>query len=212
MYRRKARRFTIVAAGFVIGAAHGVFGQTSEPLPDLGEVSIYGGGAFGGVGNHPAFGAATGLGITKYAIGLIDSSFSPLGSRTLTRNPHTTRRSQLYDFNFSVHVQIPLEQRWTPYLLLGSAFLYNTYQTETAGPQGMLLRAGVSDAKFGFETGGGVRYYVTGEWGVRAEYRYTISTNNFSRVFCGVFYQFSGPWPFVARSNRTRLPEFYSKK
>jgi opacity protein-like surface antigen len=179
------------------------FSQMDEPKPELGEVDSYAGVGFGGVGTHAAFGASSGIGMSKYAIGLIDTSFMPLGSSTLTHNPNKTVRSQLWDFNFAIHVQIPLKHSWTPYILLGSAFLYNTYHTETFLPNGVIIRAGYNDPKFGFETGGGVRYFIHEDWGVRGEYRYTISTNNFSRIFAGVFYQFSGPWPFLPRGRRS---------
>jgi hypothetical protein len=196
-------KLSILTAGLLLSPAY-LLAQMNEPKPDLGEVSVYSGVAFGGLGTHPAFGAASGLGISKYAFGLIDSSFTPLGSWTLINNPNKTVRSQLWDFNFAIHVQIPLKRKWAPYILLGSAFLYNTYHTETFLPNGVIVRTGYNDPKFGFETGGGARYYVNDDWGIRGEYRYTFSTNNFSRIFGGVFYQFSGPWPFLPRTGRGR--------
>ena len=196
MNHRKTGALAALALVLVFSSSHAL-AQMGEPKPELGEVSFYTGAAFGGLGGHGTVGAASGIAMSKYAFGLIDSSFIPLGSRTLIRSPLDTRRSQLWDFNFAIQIQAPLWRTWSPYLLLGSAFLYNTYQIVTTAPGGVIVRAGASDPKFGFETGAGVRYYVNEDWGIRAEYRYTISTNNFSRILGGVFYQFSGPWPFL---------------
>jgi opacity protein-like surface antigen len=190
-------------AGLVIGSAS-LFAQSGEKYADIGEVSAYTGVAFGGTGTHPAVGGTTGVTLNKYAVALVDVSFLPIGSDTLLPYSRITATSRLYDFNFTVHIQIPANHRWAPYALLGPAVLYNTYQVQSIRPLGVVYFAGYSDVKFGFETGGGARYYVNEDWGVRGEYRYTVSTQNFSRILGGVFYRFSGPWPFLPRKGKGR--------
>jgi hypothetical protein len=171
----------------------------------LGEVSMYSGLMTGAMGSPPVFGGTTGL-VTKYAVGLVDTSFMPLGSRTLVYQPAPAASSQLFDFNFTVHIQIPVNHQITPYGVFGPALLYNRYQLQTTQPYGPVVFAGQNDFKFGFETGAGLRYYLRDDWGVRTEYRYTISSHNFGRIIAGVFYQFSSSssWPFLSRTARGR--------
>jgi hypothetical protein len=169
----------------------------------IGEVSSYTGWAMGPLGSHPVVGGTTGI-VTKYAVALLDTSFLPLGSRTIRHQTAATASSQLFDFNFTVQIQVPVNHRVTPYGVFGPALLYNRYQIQTVRPLGTVAFVGQDDVKFGFETGGGLRYYVQENWGVRAEYRYTISSQNFGRVIAGVFYQFSAPWPFLPRTARGR--------
>ena len=176
--------------------------QTGESFQETGEVSAYTGVGFGTLGTHPWVGGSTGISPSKYAVALIDASFMPLNTATLRGNLPRTTTSRLYDFNFTVHVQIPTHHRVTPYGLAGAALLYNTYLIPAIRPNGVAYIAGRSDVKFGFETGGGARYFVGKDWGLRGEYRYTVSTHNFSRILGGVFYQFEGTWPFLARNKR----------
>lgn len=183
-----------------------LFAQTDESFQETGEVSAYTGVGFGGLGRHPWVGGATGISPTKYAVALIDVSFMPLNSETLVHNLLDTTTSRLYDFNFTVHVQIPIRHRVTPYGLAGPAVLYNTYLIPAVRANGVSYIAGRSDVKFAFETGGGARIFVSDNWGFRGEYRYTVSTHNFSRISGGVFYRFDGlSWPFLAK-NKKRGP------
>lgn len=154
-------------------------------------------------------GAATGISVSKYALALIDASFMPLGGNTLVRFPNVTSASHLYDFDFSIQFRVPVKKHWAPYGLLGSALLYNTYHLQSVHDQSVVYLSGQSVVKAGFEAGGGVRYNVNEAWGAKCEYRYTVSTQNFSRIQVGVFYQFSGSWPFVHSSGRRRVPLAY---
>jgi opacity protein-like surface antigen len=188
---------------FVMGCT-GVKGQFLESQDDIGEVGAYGGAGFGGLGARAWVGAATGVQFSKYAVALIDTSFMPLGGATLVRYPAATDTSRLYDFNFTIHIQVPTKHRLVPYGLGGAALLFNTYQVRTVHPDGVVVAFGRSDAKFGFETGGGARYFIRRDWGVKGEYRYTVSTHSFSRILAGVFYQFDGTWPFLPNRNGRR--------
>jgi opacity protein-like surface antigen len=178
--------------------------------PEDGEISAYGGMAAGSLGNHPAVGSSFGRAFSRYCIALIDTSYTPLGSRTLLSYPGVvTDRSRLYDFNFSMHIRVPVQEKWAPYAIVGGGFLFNTYEKLVTNASGATVFEGKSHAAFGFETGGGARYYVTEEWGVRAEVRYTISNHNFARVLGGVFYQFNGDFPLVRRRGRRHHADSY---
>jgi opacity protein-like surface antigen len=204
MKKRGSQAVRLAVAWLACGAAI-VFAQPGEE--GVGEVSAYTGFAMGALGSHPVVGGTTGLVAFKYAIGLVDTSFMPLGSRTLVHYPAATRNSQFFDINFTVDIQVPVNHRVLPYGLFGPALLFNRYQIQTIQPLGSVSFVGQDDVKFGFQTGGGLRYFVRDNWGVRAEYRYTISSQNFGTIGTGVFYQFSTPWlssPFLHRGHRKR--------
>ena len=60
-----------------------------------------------------------------------------------------------------------------------------------------------SKTNFEFRTGGGVRYYVKNNWGIRPEVRVFISSRTLTRISVGVFYHIDAGWPFRARRNST---------
>jgi opacity protein-like surface antigen len=159
---------------------------------DAGEVSVFTGGAFGAAGTRPTVGGSTGVSASRYAIALVETSYIPLGGDLLAHHPAgPVSGSKLFDFNFAVHVRVPVKRRWEPYGLLGPALLFNPFRVQVILIDGTVAHRGFSDSKFGFEVGGGVRYYVHETWGIRAEHRSTISTRNFSRIQAGIFYQFA---------------------
>jgi opacity protein-like surface antigen len=166
-----------------------------------GELSAYAGAVFG-MGAHPAVGGSTGTAFSRYATELIDISYMPLNRDTLLSSPLAAayRGSGLYDFALCTNVQIPIGRRWAPYGILGIGLLYNVYQAAVLTPAG----AGYADrskTNFEFSTGGGVRYYVADNWGIRPEVRVFISGRNFTRISVGVFYDIDADWPFRIRRN-----------
>jgi opacity protein-like surface antigen len=203
------RSWLVISAllGWLLVDATPAGAQTDE---DTGEVSAYGGLGFGSLGSHGSAGAASGIEISKYALGVIDASFMPLGTHTLRPTSGAASKSRLYDFNFTVHFQVPPHHGWAPYVLMGGGVLLDFYHVTRTGPDGTIYDRGRNDGRFGFETGAGVRYYLRDHWGLKAEYRCTVSSENFSRILFGVFYRFEGPWPFLAaRTGRggRRIPE-----
>ena len=173
---------------------------------DAGEFSTYAGVAFGQVATHAAVGGSSGISFSQYGVMLLETSYLPLGNETLRIYPQTTTaHSALYDFNVAVHIRVPVKERWAPYATLATALLYNTYSIVKVPSQPTVYISGQSDTKFGFEAGGGLRYYVKPSWGVQGEYRYTFSSQNFSRMLGGVFYQFDGTWPLQFRRHSRRM-------
>lgn len=190
-----------IASVGLIASSTGLFAQPGAI--DAGEFTAYTGVAFGQISTHATVGGSSGISFSRYGSALVETSYVPLGNGTLRIYPGiTTARSALYDFNFAVHIRVPVKERWAPYAILATALMYNTYSIVTVASKPPVYLSGQSDTKFGFETGGGLRYYVRRDWGVQGEYRYTISSQNFSRVLGGVFYQLDGTWPF--RSERHR--------
>jgi opacity protein-like surface antigen len=196
------RRFICIPAFSAIlsaGLAH-----AGEHI-DMSELSSYVGAGLGAGAANAWVGGSTGVSTSKYFMAVIDTSFLPMGSRTLRTDLVGTTTSRLYDFNFQGQILIPVHHRVTPYLLLGAGVLYNTYEIAAVHPDGVAYLAGRSDCKFGFQTGAGARFFAREDFGFRAEYRFTPSTRNFNRMMFGVFYQFGGSWPFLPRHKQRRL-------
>jgi opacity protein-like surface antigen len=203
-YGSARRVIAIAVAGLNVSPAV-LFAQYGET--DVGEISGYTGVTFGGVGAHSTVGASSGLSLSRYCIGLVDVSYMPLGSDILPRyqSQANIRHSRLYDFNLSGHIRVPLRERWEPYGIVGAGGLYSTFQLGSiSGPSAAVTYKSRSTGSFAFETGGGARYYVARTWGVRAEWRCTVSTRTFNRIVTGVFYQFDGQSPFRLRRGGKR--------
>ena len=152
---------------------------------DVGEVAGYAGLA-AGIGTHAAVGASFATALSRYHLGFLDVAYAPLGSDAL-RGPFSgITRSHLYDFNGGVHVRAPVTQRFAPYLVVAAGLLHSRFSARL--PERISLED--SDNDFAFHAGVGARYYITDKWGVRPEYRYSVTERNFSRFVVGVFYQF----------------------
>jgi opacity protein-like surface antigen len=180
----------IRAALLAVALAGGLSAQEGDS--DIGEVSAYTGIAFGALGTHFTAGGSIGVSLDRYTVVLLEGSYVNLGEDTLVPRPgFAARSSGLGDFDIALHVRVPVRKRWEPYFLFAPAELYNAYQLASLQPGANLVYVkGQNDWKFAFQTGPGLRYYLFEKWGVRAEYRYTISTRNFSRLLFGVFRQF----------------------
>jgi opacity protein-like surface antigen len=189
--------------GLLVGIACGTLcAQVDVDWNERGELSLFTGMGFGRIGSRPAVGGSTGVFLNQYAALLIGSTFLPLGSATIVPRTPLTTQSHLYDSNFTLDVQVPIKRRWAPYGLLSTAVLYNTYQLQATRPDGTLYFAGQGDVKFAFEGGGGLRYTIGESWGVKGEYRRTVSTQDFNRVTFGVFYRLPSNWPFLATTRK----------
>ena len=171
-----------------------LLGQSSET--GVGEVAAFGGGTFG-IGSHALVGGSTGRSFSKYAIGLIETAFSPLGSSTVRPAPAggPIDTSRLYDFNLGVHIRVPVKDRWAPYAILGGGLLWNTFDQTVAGPQGTASIKHYDNFDFGFQTGAGLRYYIRDNWGIRPELKVVVSKQTYTRFSVGIFYVLPDAWP-----------------
>jgi hypothetical protein len=181
---------SVVTAGLVV-CAPGLFGQTSAS--EEGEVSVYGGGMFG-AGTHPTVGGSSGWGFSRHGMAFLEASYSQMGHDILWQrhDVQSPQGSHLFDFMFSTHIRFPIRDRWAPYGLIGGGLAFNTFSAY-AGPQGALI--GIQDFKMAFQAGGGVRYYVGENWGIRPEVKVIVSSRTFTRVAIGVFYNLPPNWP-----------------
>jgi hypothetical protein len=163
---------------------------------DVGEVAAFASGAFG-IGSHPAVGGSTGTAFSRYAMALIETSFVPLGSRTVRVLPagSVAQGSHLYDFNLSMHIRVPVRDRWAPYAILGVGALWNPYTRSTIGPQGIAVVSHNADVDFAFHTGAGLRYYIGESWGIRPEAKVVVSRQTYTQLSVGFFFIVRTGWP-----------------
>jgi len=145
-----------------------------------------------GVGTHGFVGAGAGMAINRYFQAVGEISFAPLGSYTIRTRPayETVQQSRLYDFNFSLHIQVPVGKKWAPYALAGPGVLWDNFTSVTVGAAGAVRGVSVNETNFGFHAGGGVRYYLPHDWGIRPEFRVVISAKTYTVASFGVFYTF----------------------
>jgi hypothetical protein len=183
----------LALAACMLGPAQ-LRGQSADA--GIGEVAVFGGGTFG-IGAHPAVGGTTGRSISRFAIGLIETAFSPLGSNSVRPVPAggPIDASRLYDFNLGLHIRVPVRDRWAPYAILGGGLLWNTFDQSVAGPQGTASRKHYDNFDFGFHTGAGLRYYIRDNWGIRPEFKVIVSKQTYTRLSVGIFYVLPDTWP-----------------
>ena len=159
---------------------------------DVGEISLYAGAPFGALNGGALIGGSFAGAFSKFGLGLIDANYASIGHRSLRSHVGSIiSNSHLYDFNFSLHLRVPLRPNFAPYALVGTAYLYNPFEIRQV-ESGNTSNADEKDSEFGFEVGGGFRYYVWKNVGIRTEYRYTFSSQNFNRILRGFLYQFGG--------------------
>jgi hypothetical protein len=181
-------------------------GQSDET--EVGEVAAFGGGTFGLGGAQPAVGASSGTALSRYGLGLIEVAYSPLKNDTLRRRTGPpVEGSNLFDFNWSFHIRVPVRERWAPYGILGGGLLFNAFRAVVLPPgptdpsTGEPTRPGgatfaVHEFNFGFHTGGGLRYYIRPDWGIRPEFKVIVSNRTYTRFTVGIFYTVPNGWPW----------------
>ena len=177
----------LVAAGWVFVPATGC-AQPGD-LTGTGEFTGFVAGSFG-MGTHPAAGGSAGTDFSRYGMALVEVAYQPLGTRTIQPWPaaSTVNRSYLLDFNFCVHVRIPIKSRWAPYAIAGVGLLWDGVKQNSTGPYGNAIFKNFNQFNGALETGGGVRYYIRENWGIRPEAKVIVSKTTYTRVSMGIFY------------------------
>ena len=175
---------------------------------DVGEAAAFGGGTFGLGGAQPAVGGSSGTAFSRYGMFLMEVAYSPLKNDTMRRRTGPpVEGSNLFDFNGSAHIRIPVRERWAPYAILGAGLLFNPFRAVLLPPgptdpsTGEPTRPGgatfaVDEFNFAFHTGGGLRWYVRPEWGIRPELKVIVSNRTYTRFTVGIFYTLPVGWPW----------------
>ena len=193
------RRFRGRAAGILL-AGSWVLGlpvasaQSGER--ETGEVAAFGGVNLG-AGTQPMGGGSAGVSFSRYGMALIEASFMPMGKYTIQPWPaqSSVQRSFLYDFGLDFHVRIPVRERWEPYAILGSSVLWNQLSANEENRRGNAVVNHYNQVNAAFNTGIGVRYFVSKSWGIRPEVKVVVSKQIYTRVSMGIFYVTPPDWP-----------------
>jgi hypothetical protein len=170
------------------------FAQSGET--ETGELAGYVGGAFGG-GSHGTAGASAGATLSRYFLVMLDTSYMPMGKHTLQNWPAPSEvdQSHLYTFGLDFHVRIPVKERWAPYAIAGFPLLWNSFHQTTTNALGQPVSVHYNQLNGGFETGGGLRYYIGKNWGVRPEFKVILTKQTYTRFTFGIFYTVPIDWP-----------------
>ncbi len=164
-------------------------GLLSAQSSGTGEVYAYGGVRDG---SHGTVGSGAGVLFAKYGAYFIDVGYTSLGTGTVRHDYQTVRQSRLYDFAILGHVRIPVSSKIEPYAIVGAGAFYNTFQVPAPAPYPPGSWTGKSSVNFAFHTGGGVRYYIHQDWGIRPELKVSISGQTYVGFSIGFFYQLPG--------------------
>jgi opacity protein-like surface antigen len=180
-----------LTALFLTFAPVALHGQSSET--DVGEVALHAGGTFG-AGTHGTVGASSGFAFSPRGMAFLDANYTWMAHDILWKRPgvQSPQDSRLFEFMATTHIRFPVTNRIAPYAILGGGLLFNTFRAYS-GPQGALI--GIDDFKFGAQGGGGVRFYLGENWGIRPEFKVTVSSQTYTRMSIGVFYNIPSFWP-----------------
>jgi hypothetical protein len=181
----------LVFTALLVGCAPALWAQSDET--DVGEVALHAGGSFG-AGTHYSVGGSSGFAFNRKGMAFLEATYTEMGKDILWRRPdvQSPQGSRLFEFMTSVHIRIPVKDRLAPYVIVGGGLFYNSFHAY-AGPQGALI--GIDDFKFGVQSGGGVRYYIGDNWGIRPEFKVIVSSRTYTRMTIGVFYNLRTFWP-----------------
>jgi hypothetical protein len=194
------RRSLRLAAGMLVTAlwvlsAPGALGQSDDP--SAGEVSALGGATLGGIGTRPTVTGGAGVAFSRYGMALVETTFLPLGDHTIQNWParNTVDRSYLLDFGVDFHIRVPITYRFAPYGIAGTGLLWNFFRQDTFTRTGVPLTRHFSQFNGALHTGGGVRYYIRENWGIRPEVKVIVSKQVYTTISLGIFYVTPPNWP-----------------
>lgn len=175
--------------------------QAQSGDSDQGEVSgragvVFGGGA-SGTGTHAMVAGAAGTAFSRYGIALLETSFMPLGQHTIQGwpAPSTVDRSYLLDFGVDFHIRVPINNRLAPYAIAGTGLLWNMVRQHAVDSNGATVVKHYDQFNGALHTGGGFRYYLGENWGIRPEVKVIVSKQVYTSVSFGIFYLVPTNWP-----------------
>jgi hypothetical protein len=121
----------------------------------------------------------------------------PLGNRTIQSWPDRAfvNRSYLIDFGVDFHVRIPVGKHWAPYGIAGTGLLWNLVRADLVNAKGLTVVRHFDQFNGALHTGGGLRYYVNQNWGIRPEVKVIVSKHVYTMIAVGIFYVTPTNWP-----------------
>jgi hypothetical protein len=184
----------VLLAAFWCGAPPRLSAQAGQY--DVGEVAALGGGVFG-VETHGSATGSAGVAFSRYGMALFDTSYIPMGNRTIQfwPDPSTVNHSFTIDFGFDVHIRVPIKHRWEPYGIAGVGALWNMLRQDTFDRRGNPIVRHFDQWNGALHTGGGLRYFIGQNWGIRPECRVIVSKDVYTQLMVGIFYVTPPDWP-----------------
>jgi hypothetical protein len=146
----------------------------------------------GSINTHGAFGGSVAGALSENVFVYGEFLFIPLGSSNVSiLGVNTSVSAKGYNFDAGIHYQFRKYGSIVPYGNVGLGFLHSSASiSNTFSLNGLNFSTGGSSTDFYANLGGGVRYYVTPQWGFRPELTVFAGTSTFVRIGTGVFYQF----------------------
>jgi opacity protein-like surface antigen len=149
-------------------------------------------GFVSGIGTHAAVGGSVGAALNERVVVFGEFLYIPLGSSNVTVlgvNRNVSARA--FNLDFGLQYQFRKYGSMVPYAGVGLGLLHSSASISNSFSfQGLNFSTGGSSNDFYANLGGGVRYYVTEQWGVRPEFTIFAGPNTFVRIGAGVFYEF----------------------
>jgi len=163
---------------------------------DVGEVAGLGGATFG-AGRHGSATGSAGVAFSRYGMFLFNVSYIPMGRNTIQPwpAPFTVNRSYTIDFGFDFNIRVPIKHHWEPYAIAGAGVLWDRVRQNTVDLKGFPLVRTFDQWNGAAHTGGGLRYYIGQNWGIRPECRLIVSRHVYTQVMFGIFYVTPPDWP-----------------
>ena len=162
---------------------------------DVGEVAALGGATFG-IGTRPSISANAGYAFSKYGMALVSATFMTMGQHTIQPWPvrSSVDGSYVYDFGTDFHIRVPIGERWAPYGIAGAGLLWNVVRQSTID-HGVQTFHHYNQFNGALHTGGGVRFYLGKDWGLRPEMKVIVSKQVYTQFMFGFFYVTPPNWP-----------------
>jgi hypothetical protein len=195
----RTKRLVCHGAAFLLAAAWcGVppraFAQAGDY--DVGEIAALGGGVFG-AGSHGTATGSAGVAFSRHGMVLFNTSYIPMGNNTIQPWPDraTINHSYTLDFGFDFHIRFPIRNRWEPYGIVGAGALWNVIRQNTFDVHDVRVVRHFDQWNGALHTGGGLRYYIGQNWGIRPECRVIVSKHTYTQLTVGIFYVTPPDWP-----------------
>jgi hypothetical protein len=193
-------KFVSMAMGMVLAVwfpgTPRAYAQAGED--DVGELAGLAGAALGGAsGTQAAVTGSAGVAFSRHGMIFVDTLFMPLGDRTIQNWPlrATVNRSYLIDFGVDFHIRVPIHRKWAPYGIVGTGLLWNLFRQDALTAFGEPFTRHFNQFNGAFHTGGGLRYYINENWGIRPEVKVIVSNHVYTTIAFGVFWVAPTNWP-----------------
>ena len=189
------------AAAIVLSAALALLpavASAQRPEGESGEISAIGGIAGGsGLGVQPTVTGSAGYAFSKWGMVLFDTSYLPMGNHTIQSwpAPADVHKSWTLDFGMDIHIRIPVKAKWEPYGIVGTGVLWNSLHANDTIANQFVVEKHFNQVNGALHTGGGFRYHVSENWGVRSEVKVIVSKQIYTQMLMGVFYVTPPNWP-----------------